>query len=116
MNGEITMKKVFGIVAVVCVIAAQAFTQTANAAGLPRTPSLVQPQAVAPYNPPSIANPSAGVMQSDQSFQLNRGLGNNPINRDAYVRFLLVNFPGCHEQLAKISRQIKILRIGKNAD
>jgi len=34
-----------------------------------------------------IANPSAGVMQSNQSFQLNRGLGNNPINRDAYVRY-----------------------------
>jgi hypothetical protein len=87
MNGEITMKKVFGIVAVACIITAQAFTQTANAAGLPRTPSLVQPQAVAPYNPPSIANPSAGVMQSNQSFRLNRGVGNNPINRDAYVRY-----------------------------
>jgi hypothetical protein len=40
--------------------------------------------------PPSLAateevSPSERVMQSDQSFQL-RGLGNNPTNRDEYLR------------------------------
>ena len=59
--------------------------------GLPRTPSLVQPPAVAPYNPPPINSPSDRVMQSNQSFQLNRGLGNNPTDRDAYVRYHLNN-------------------------
>jgi hypothetical protein len=58
----------------------------AETQGLPRTPLLVQPPAVAPYNPPPINNPSEGVMQSDQSFPLNRGLGNNPSDRDSYVR------------------------------
>jgi len=55
--------------------------------GLPRTPLLVQPPAVAPYNPPPISNPSERVMQSNQSFPLNAGLGNNPTNRDGYVRY-----------------------------
>jgi hypothetical protein len=55
--------------------------------GLPRTPLLVQPPAVAPYNPPPINNPSERVMQSNQSFPLNRGLGNNPNDRDSYVRY-----------------------------
>jgi hypothetical protein len=59
--------------------------------GLPRTPLLVQPPAVAPYNPPPINNPSERVMQSNQSFPLNRGLGNNPTDRDAYVRYRLNN-------------------------
>ena len=55
--------------------------------GLPRTPLLVQPPAVAPYNPPPISNPSERVMQLNQSFPLNAGLGNNPTNRDGYVRY-----------------------------
>ena len=66
---------------------------TANAAlaagiagGLPRTPLLGPPLAVTPYNPPHINSPSDRVIQSDQSFQLNRGLGNSPTDRDAYVR------------------------------
>jgi hypothetical protein len=59
--------------------------------GLPRTPLLVQPSAVAPYNPPPINNPSEQVMQFNQSFPLNRGLGNNPTDRDAYVRYHLNN-------------------------
>jgi hypothetical protein len=60
--------------------------------GLPRTPSLaVQPPAVAPYNPPPINNPSERVMQYNQSFPLNRGLGLNPTDRDAYVRYHLNN-------------------------
>jgi hypothetical protein len=64
----------------------------ASGGGLPRTPSLaVQPPAVAPYNPPPINNPSERVMQYNQSFPLNRGLGNNPTDRDAYVRYHLNN-------------------------
>jgi hypothetical protein len=58
--------------------------------GLPRTPSLaVQPPAVAPYNPPPINNPSERINQLNQSFQFNRGLGNNPTDRDAYIRYNL---------------------------
>jgi hypothetical protein len=64
---------------------------TSSMGGLPRTPLLVQPSAVAPYNPPPINNPSERVMQSNQSFPLNRGLGNNPTDRDAYVRYHLNN-------------------------
>jgi hypothetical protein len=54
---------------------------------LPRTPLLVQPPAVAPYNPPPISNPSERIMQLNQSFPLNAGLGNNPTDRDGYVRY-----------------------------
>jgi hypothetical protein len=60
--------------------------------GLPRTPPLmVQPPAVAPYSPPPINNPSERVMQYNQSFPLNRGLGLNPTDRDSYVRYHLNN-------------------------
>jgi hypothetical protein len=57
--------------------------------GLPRTPLLMQPPAVAPYNPPPINNPSDRIMQLNQSFPLNRGLGNNPTDRDSYLRYNL---------------------------
>ena len=61
-----------------------------SAGGLPRTPSLsVQPPAVTPYNPPPINNFSERVMQYNQSFPLNGGLGLNPTNRDAYIRYQL---------------------------
>jgi hypothetical protein len=60
--------------------------QAAAQEGLPRTPLIEQGPAVAPYNPPAVNNPSERVMQSDQSFQLDRGIGNNPTNRDEYVR------------------------------
>lgn len=42
-----------------------------------------------PYIPPPIANPSAQINQLNQSFPLNGGLGNNPTNRDAYIRYNL---------------------------
>jgi hypothetical protein len=59
-------------------------------APLPRTPSLTLPQpSAAPYNPPPINNPSERVMQYNQSFPLNGGLGNNPTDRDAYIRYNL---------------------------
>ncbi len=54
---------------------------------LPRTPLLGQAPAVAPYNPPPIDNPSARISDYNQSFQFNRGLGNNPTDRDAYIRY-----------------------------
>jgi len=58
--------------------------------GIPRTPLLgAQQPAVVPYNPPPINSPSDRVIQSNQSFQFNRGLGNNPADRDAYVRYQL---------------------------
>jgi hypothetical protein len=53
---------------------------------LPRTPLLGQAPAAAPYNPPPVRNPSAEISQFNQSFQFNKGLGNNPTDRDAYVR------------------------------
>ena len=56
-------------------------------AQLPRTPLLGQPQTVAPYNPPPISNPSERITQFNHSFPLNGGLGNNPTNRDAYIRY-----------------------------
>jgi hypothetical protein len=53
-----------------------------------RTPSLTltQPSA-APYIPPPVNNPSERINQLNQSFPLNGGLGNNPTDRDAYIRY-----------------------------
>ena len=52
-----------------------------------RTPSLTLPQpTTGPYIPPPIRNPSAEINQLNQSFPFNAGLGNNPTNRDAYIR------------------------------
>jgi hypothetical protein len=60
-----------------------------GSSSLPRTPSLGPPLAVTPYNPPPINSPSDRVIQSNQSFPFNGGLGNNPSNRDAYIRYNL---------------------------
>jgi hypothetical protein len=57
--------------------------------GLPRTPLLTQSPAVTPYNPPPISNPSERITQFNHSFPLNGGLGNNPTDRDAYIRYNL---------------------------
>jgi hypothetical protein len=55
-----------------------------------RTPSLTLTQAsAAPYIPPPINNPSEQINQLNHSFPLNRGLGNNPTDRDAYMRYNL---------------------------
>jgi len=52
-----------------------------------RTPSLTLNQpTTGPYIPPPIRNPSAEINQLNQSFPFNAGLGNNPTNRDAYIR------------------------------
>jgi len=57
---------------------------------VPRTPSLTLTQpSVTPYIPPPINNPSERVMQYNQSFPFNAGLGNNPTGRDAYIRYNL---------------------------
>jgi hypothetical protein len=74
------------LAALVLVFSAVGVEQAAAQEGLPRTPLIEQRPAVAPYNPPAVNNPSERVMQSDQSFQLDRGIGNNPTNRDEYVR------------------------------
>jgi hypothetical protein len=39
--------------------------------------------------PPPINNPSAQIMQFNHSFSLDGGLGNNPTNHDAYIRYNL---------------------------
>jgi hypothetical protein len=55
-----------------------------------RPPSLSLPQQSAgPYIPPPINNPSAQINQLNHSFPLNGGLGNNPTDRDAYIRYNL---------------------------
>jgi hypothetical protein len=55
-----------------------------------RTPSLapIQPS-VTPYIPPPVNNPSERINQLNQSFPLNGGLGNNPTDRDSYIRYNL---------------------------
>jgi hypothetical protein len=54
------------------------------------TPSLPlsQPSAGV-YIPPPVNNPSAQINQLNQSFPLNGGLGLNPTDRDAYIRYNL---------------------------
>jgi hypothetical protein len=51
-----------------------------------RSSGIVAPPPVTPYNPPPINNPSERINQLNQSFQFNQGLGNNPTDRDAYIR------------------------------
>ena len=54
------------------------------------TPSLPLPQPSASvYIPPPVNNPSAHINQLNHSFPLNGGLGLNPTNRDAYIRYNL---------------------------
>ncbi len=53
----------------------------------PRTPLIGQAPAAAPYNPPPISNPSERITQFNHSFEFNKGLGNNPTDRDAYIRY-----------------------------
>ena len=54
------------------------------------TPSLPlsQPSAGV-YIPPPVSNPSAQINQLNHSFPLNGGLGLNPTNPDAYIRYNL---------------------------
>jgi hypothetical protein len=57
-------------------------------APLQRPPSLTLTQpSVGSYIPPPINNPSERINQLNQSFPLDRGLGNNPTDRDAYIRY-----------------------------
>jgi len=60
-------------------------------APLPITPPLTSPAPTGPYIPPPVANPSERIMQLNQSFPLDRGLGFNPTDRDAYIRYNLNN-------------------------
>ena len=52
----------------------------------PPSLALTQPSAGV-YIPPPVNNPSARINQLNQSFPFNAGLGNNPTNRDAYIRY-----------------------------
>jgi hypothetical protein len=56
---------------------------------LPRTGLISAAPAVGPYIPPPIANPSERIQELNHSFPLNRGLGLNPTDRDAYIRYNL---------------------------
>src|SRR5262249_39827670 len=53
---------------------------------VPPSRPLSQPSAGV-YIPPPLATPSAQINQLNHSFPLNGGLGNNPPNRDAYIRY-----------------------------
>src|SRR5262249_3155644 len=54
------------------------------------TPSLTLTQpSSGPYIPPPVDNPSARINELNHSFPLNRGLGNNPSDRDSYIRYNL---------------------------
>jgi hypothetical protein len=54
------------------------------------TPSLPLSQpSTGVYIPPPVSNPSAQINQLNHSFPLNGGLGLNPTNRDAYIRYNL---------------------------
>ena len=54
------------------------------------SPSLALPQqSTGVYIPPPVNNPSAQIDQLNHSFPLNRGLGNNPTDRDAFIRYNL---------------------------
>jgi hypothetical protein len=59
--------------------------------GTPPSPMLLQPPPVAPYQPPAINSFSGRVTQCLYSFPLNAGLGNNPTDRDTYVRSCVNN-------------------------
>jgi hypothetical protein len=53
-----------------------------------RAPSLTLTQpATTPYIPPPVANPSERINQLNQSFPFNAGIGNNPADRDSYIRY-----------------------------
>jgi hypothetical protein len=54
----------------------------------PSVPSAIVSQpSVGVYKPPPINSFSDRVTQCQHSFPLNAGLGNNPTNRDFYVRY-----------------------------
>ena len=63
-----------------------AFVPPAPLPNTSRSSGIVAPPPVSTYNPPTINNPSEHINQFNQSFPLNGGLGNNPTDRDAYVR------------------------------
>jgi len=46
-------------------------------------------QSTGVYIPPPVSNPSAQINQLNQSFQFNKGLGNNPTDRDPFIRYNL---------------------------
>jgi len=46
-------------------------------------------QSTGVYIPPPVSNPSAQINQLNQSLQFNRGLGNNPTDRDSFIRYNL---------------------------
>ena len=46
-------------------------------------------QSTGVYIPPPVSNPSAQINQLNQSFQFNRGLGNNPTGRNSFIRYNL---------------------------
>ncbi|HKF07655.1 MAG TPA: hypothetical protein VKB89_02900 [Xanthobacteraceae bacterium] len=71
-------------------LAVTALASPSYAPASPSTPSLPlsQPSAGV-YIPPPANNPSAQINQLNHSFPLNGGLGLNPTDRDAYIRYNL---------------------------
>ena len=54
-------------------------------------PPMLRQPTLAPYQPPPINSVSDRVTQCLHTFPLNAGLGNNPTNRDFYVRSCVNN-------------------------
>ena len=86
IGGKIERPVLVRLAAVALVFSAFGAGQAAALEGLPSTPLIEQGPAVAPYNPRALSSPSDRVIQSDQPFQFNRGVGNNPTNGDEYAR------------------------------
>ena len=55
-------------------------------AALPRTEPLVTPQTVQPYQPPPITTFSDRVNSAIQAYPFQKGIGNNPVNRQEFIR------------------------------
>jgi hypothetical protein len=55
---------------------------------IPPSVPLAQPS-TGVYITPAVSNPSAQIHDLNQGFQFNRGLGNNPTDRDSFIRYNL---------------------------
>jgi hypothetical protein len=53
---------------------------------LPRTEALTTPPIVQPYQPPPITTFSDRVNSAIQAYPFQKGIGNNPVNRQEFIR------------------------------
>jgi hypothetical protein len=55
-------------------------------AALPRTEPLTTPPIVQPYQPPPITTFSDRVNDAIHAYPLQKGIGNNPVNQQEFIR------------------------------